>query len=176
MSCYELVQAEGKHSTRQQIAVSLLHTKRLEAQRSSGGGDRWGRGLFFLSHSCCQKVLTFIQTFHNRHFSLIFRGRVSYSLGSMERRLNGATIYIMCNWSWLMAAHLQRWSGQGLLKLFLATVAHGHKHLEGCKKKTRLLFVDFSFAFNTIQPHVLVKKLISSFGLDKCLVGWILDF
>ncbi len=33
-------------------------------------------------------------------------------------------------------------------------------------KHVRLLFVDFSSAFNTIQPHVLVKKLISEFKLD----------
>ena len=51
-----------------------------------------------------------------------------------------------------------------------------HKHLEGVKTHARLLFVDFSSAFNTIQPHVLVEKLINSFSLDPCLVGWILDF
>ena len=51
-----------------------------------------------------------------------------------------------------------------------------HKHLEGKKTHARLLFVDFSSAFNTIQPHVLVEKLISTFNLDPCLVGWILDF
>ena len=51
-----------------------------------------------------------------------------------------------------------------------------HKHLEGVKTHARLLFVDFSSAFNTIQPHVLVEKLINTFSLDPCLVGWILDF
>ena len=50
------------------------------------------------------------------------------------------------------------------------------KHLEGSKNHARLLFIDFSSAFNTIQPHVLVEKLINNFGLDLCLVGWILDF
>ncbi len=34
------------------------------------------------------------------------------------------------------------------------------KYLDGRKTHVRLLFVDFSSAFNTIQPHVLVKKLI----------------
>ena len=33
-----------------------------------------------------------------------------------------------------------------------------HKHLEGSKKHARLLIVDFSSAFNTIQPHFLVDK------------------
>lgn len=49
-----------------------------------------------------------------------------------------------------------------------------YKHLEGNKNHVRLLFVDFSSAFNTIQPHLLVQKLIEkNFGLDYNLVGWI---
>ena len=32
------------------------------------------------------------------------------------------------------------------------------KHLEVSKKHARLLFVDFSSAFNTIQQHILVEK------------------
>lgn len=31
-------------------------------------------------------------------------------------------------------------------------------HLEGSKNHARLFFIDFSSAFNTIQPHVLVQK------------------
>ena len=38
------------------------------------------------------------------------------------------------------------------------------------------MFIDFSSAFNTIQPHLLAEKLISLFNLDFNLVGWILDF
>ncbi len=34
------------------------------------------------------------------------------------------------------------------------------KHLQGSKNHARLLFIDFSSAFNTIQPHVLVQKLV----------------
>ncbi len=45
------------------------------------------------------------------------------------------------------------------------------KHLEGNRNHARLLFVDFSSAFNTIQPHLLVE-----FKLEANLVGWILDF
>lgn len=40
----------------------------------------------------------------------------------------------------------------------------------------RLLSVDFSSAFNLIQPHALADKLVNSFGLDACLVGCIFDF
>lgn len=49
-------------------------------------------------------------------------------------------------------------------------------HLEGRKTHARLLFVDFSSAFNTIQPHILAKRLIEHFSLSKNLVGWILVF
>ena len=38
------------------------------------------------------------------------------------------------------------------------------------------MFIDFSSAFNTIQPHLLAQKLIHSFKLDLNLVGWIIDF
>ncbi len=46
------------------------------------------------------------------------------------------------------------------------------------KPKTfvKLLFIDFSSAFNTTQTHILVEKLINEFGLDFSLLGWILDF
>ncbi len=61
------------------------------------------------------------------------------------------------------------------------------KHLDGRKTNVKLLFVDFSSAFNTIVytpllfillliPHVLVKKLISEFKLEFKIVGWLLDF
>jgi len=44
------------------------------------------------------------------------------------------------------------------------------KHLEGRKTQARILFVDFSSAFNTIQPHILVEKLLS-FDFDFSIVG-----
>lgn len=69
-----------------------------------------------------------------------------------------------------------------LLQLLYSThtlYSHTHlilKHLEGTKTHVRTLFVDFSSAFNTIQPHLLVQKLLHRFQLDPCLSGWILDF
>ena len=50
------------------------------------------------------------------------------------------------------------------------------KHLQGNKNHARLLFVEFSSAFNTIQPLLLVEKLLHQFKLEANLVGWILDF
>ena len=50
------------------------------------------------------------------------------------------------------------------------------KDLEGNKKPARLVLVDFWSAFNTIQPLLLVEKLLHQFKLEANLVGWILDF
>ena len=36
-------------------------------------------------------------------------------------------------------------------------------------------FVDFSSAFNTIQPHILASKLVN-LNLNKKLILWIIDF
>lgn len=40
----------------------------------------------------------------------------------------------------------------------------------------RLLIIDFSSAFNTIQSHLLIDILISQFNIDLNVAGWILDF
>lgn len=50
------------------------------------------------------------------------------------------------------------------------------RHLETPKAHARLLFIDFSSAFNTIQPYLLAENLISLFKLDFNIVGWIVDF
>lgn len=48
-------------------------------------------------------------------------------------------------------------------------------HLEEKKSYVRLLFVDFSSAFNTIVPQHLVDKL-GSLGFSAPLCNWLLDF
>ncbi len=59
----------------------------------------------------------------------------------------------------------------------VATLFHlVRQHLDKLKTFVKLLFMDFSSAFNTIEPHILVEKLINEFGLYFSLVGWILDF
>lgn len=40
-----------------------------------------------------------------------------------------------------------------------------YKHLEKPKDDVRLLFADFSSAFNKMQPHVSIKRLVSYFNL-----------
>ena len=49
-------------------------------------------------------------------------------------------------------------------------------HLEDAKTHARVLYLDMSSAFNTLQPHLLFKKLISEFKLESELALWVLDF
>ncbi len=48
-------------------------------------------------------------------------------------------------------------------------------HLENKNAYVRMLFVDYSSAFNTIVPATLVAKL-QNLGLNRSLCSWILDF
>ena len=50
-----------------------------------------------------------------------------------------------------------------------------YHHLEGPLTLARLLIIDFYSAFNTIQPQLLVEKLLSDFNFDMNIIGWILD-
>ena len=67
-------------------------------------------------------------------------------------------------------------AGRGVedAKLFILNTLY--KHLEKPKTHARMLFADFSSAFNTMQPHILAERLISEFELGHQLVLWILDF
>lgn len=49
------------------------------------------------------------------------------------------------------------------------------KHLENPKAYAWLLFVDFSSAFNTVQPHRLIQKL-NLFNFNYFLIRWYLSF
>ncbi len=48
-------------------------------------------------------------------------------------------------------------------------------HLENKDSYVRMLFIDFSSAFNTIIPQKLINKL-NLLGLNNSLCNWILDF
>ena len=49
------------------------------------------------------------------------------------------------------------------------------EHLEGKNTQVRVLFIDFSSAFNTIQPHILLEKLLGM-GVNGNLLLWISDY
>lgn len=50
-----------------------------------------------------------------------------------------------------------------------------YQHLENTGSSVRIMFFDFSSAFNTLQPHILASKLLD-FKLHNRTVAWILDY
>ena len=42
-------------------------------------------------------------------------------------------------------------------------------HLDKPRTYTRILYIDFSSAFNTIQPHIMIKKL-HNMGVNSYLI------
>ena len=58
----------------------------------------------------------------------------------------------------------------------ISTALHSAlSHLDNSNTYVRLLFIDFSSAFNTIIPAKLITKLID-LGIKPSLSNWILDF
>ena len=58
------------------------------------------------------------------------------------------------------------------------TVNRTYSHLDQSKSgnlSARLMYFDFSSAFNTIQPHLSAEKLIK-FDVPQSLVRWILNY
>lgn len=56
------------------------------------------------------------------------------------------------------------------------TLLHAtHTHLEKPRSLVRLVFVDFSSAFNTVQPHLMGQKLLQM-DVNPHLIIWILSF
>ena len=52
---------------------------------------------------------------------------------------------------------------------------HIYSHVDTPKAYCRTLFVDFSSAFNTIQPKILIQKLLKM-NINKHLCAWIFEF
>ena len=51
-----------------------------------------------------------------------------------------------------------------------------YTHLDVPCSYCRILHVDFSSAFNTIQPHILVNKLKNDLHMNNYLISLILEF
>ncbi|PIK45270.1 putative RNA-directed DNA polymerase from mobile element jockey-like [Apostichopus japonicus] len=54
-----------------------------------------------------------------------------------------------------------------------------YSHLEDSKSgkvSARIMFFDFSSAFNTMQPHILANVLLGSDDVPHALVRWVLDY
>ncbi|KAI3367638.1 hypothetical protein L3Q82_026475 [Scortum barcoo] len=64
--------------------------------------------------------------------------------------------------------------GVGVEDAILYLLHRAHSHLDKGSGTVRILFLDFSSAFNTIQPTLLRDKL-SRMGVDPQLMDWISD-
>jgi hypothetical protein len=49
------------------------------------------------------------------------------------------------------------------------------QHLDKAGTSARCMYIDYSSAFNTMQPHILIKKL-DMYGVPAGLQLWVLDF
>lgn len=67
-------------------------------------------------------------------------------------------------------------TGKGVddAKIFLLDKVY--KHLEKPKSHARVLFADFSSAFNKVLPHILIERLALHFNLPNQILLWVLNF
>ena len=64
---------------------------------------------------------------------------------------------------------------RGVEDAILVFTQNIYKHLDTPKAYVRTLFIDFSSAFNTIQPHLLVPKL-QEMDIDPVILRWVLNY
>uniref|UniRef100_A0A9J8D6D0 Reverse transcriptase domain-containing protein n=1 Tax=Cyprinus carpio carpio TaxID=630221 RepID=A0A9J8D6D0_CYPCA len=67
------------------------------------------------------------------------------------------------------------WSNRSTNDTIATTLHSALTHLEKKDSYVRMLFIDFSSAFNTIIPQQLINKLVQ-LGLNTSLCNWLLDF
>ncbi len=80
--------------------------------------------------------------------------------------------YVMPKMDNLQFAYLPNRSTEDAINFFLHNVV---THLDNSKTYARCLFIDYSSAFNTMQPHILLDRL-EEYGVPANLQLWILDF
>ena len=59
--------------------------------------------------------------------------------------------------------------------MVLYSLENIYSHLEKTGSTIRLMFFDFCSAFNTLQPHLLVQKLLNM-KLPSSVISWIFDY
>ena len=69
------------------------------------------------------------------------------------------------------AYHAER----GVEDALLTLTNNIHEHLEQAKSLVKIVFIDFSSAFNTIQPHLMAQKSVH-LRINPRIVSWIYDF
>ena len=65
--------------------------------------------------------------------------------------------------------------GRGVDDAILYVLDHVYSHLDKPATSIRLMFYDFSSAFNTIQPHLLAEKLLTM-NVQPTLILWVFDY
>lgn len=50
-----------------------------------------------------------------------------------------------------------------------------YSHLDQPKRYARVMFINFSSAFNTIRPHILMERLFK-LGVNSRLIRWVESF
>ena len=66
-------------------------------------------------------------------------------------------------------------SGRSVEDAIVTFLDHVYEHLDKPKTYCRILFVDFSSAFNTINASILVQRL-KDMDLNSSIIAWIYDF
>ena len=64
---------------------------------------------------------------------------------------------------------------RGVEDAIISLLHDTYMHLETPKSFVRVLYIDFSSAFNTIQPHLMASKLIN-LQVKPSLILWLVDF
>ncbi|GFS26452.1 reverse transcriptase-like protein [Elysia marginata] len=98
------------------------------------------------------------------------------------------TSYIMKVFRRCMKTHLQRIicehpdplqfaykANRSVEDAILHVLNNSKAHLDKRKAKVRLMFFDFSSAFNTTQAHLLCDKVITM-SLSPALILWVIDY
>ena len=71
----------------------------------------------------------------------------------------------------LQFAYREGWSVDDAI---LYVLDHVYSHLDKPATSIRLMFHDFSSTFNTVQPHLLAKKLLAM-NVHPTLILWVLN-
>jgi len=64
---------------------------------------------------------------------------------------------------------------KGIEDAILTLLHKPYNHVDKPKSYARVLFIDFSSAYNTLQPHLLLEKLLT-IPVNSALIRWIFSF
>ena len=82
------------------------------------------------------------------------------------------------SWSLSKSSLIAYQQGRSTEDAIIVVLEYIYKHLERAKfgNSVRIMYFDFSSAFNTIQPHLLAQKLIQLSIVPYSLIHWLLEY